>query len=412
MDLAAATAHHAVMNRPEDRKREAPIEEQSLDTRTAWGRAIWLPAGAAVAGVIASIVYATQFSASKFLSVFATSLIVMCASAVAGAVLGFLFGIPRARRVEEGATSSGAPLAETSTVNRSEAERKPATRPNSNLDDISDWLTKILVGVGLTQLGAIGGALGNLSRGLGPSLGGAESSTAFALALVVTFTATGFLVGYLWTRFYLPELLERAESSVQRELSRRVQELGLEFSRDMEATSRALGQTIGDSEQRKAPPPPEASSEEIQKRLRDHASNFNEVYGSMESGPTRTAEMSRIVSHIRGLARSNGLPPNAIRELFDKNDRGSRVVALAWLTEKPNPGLVNLVLSGIQDSKSAFEQYQALRAAEVLVPQLDGEDRKKLRTAIEDQMEPGRDKFITRDSDRWTLAENILRLLT
>lgn len=407
------------MNQPEGREREARVKEQPSDVGPAWGRAIWLPTAAAVAAVVASIAYAGQFSRSKFFAVLATALVVVSASAVTGAVIGFLFGIPRARRAGTEGTPTRTASGDTTTVTSPEAEGKPATRPNSNLDDISDWLTKILVGVGLTQLGAIGGALGDLSRALGPSLGGAESSPVFGLALVITFTSTGFLIGYLWTRYYMPALLERAETDVQRELARRVERLQQKVERDMEALARTTGEVKAASEPREPTPAEAIPEESIIERVREHAVEFDQVYDSMESGLTRTVEMSRIVAHVQGLAQyyepdptaTRESEPTAIRELFNSG-RGGRVVALAWLAVRPNPDLFDLVLSGIQASRTAFEQYQALKAAESLASRLDRRDQERLRAVIEDQMKPGKNKYITRDSDRWPLAVHVLQLLS
>jgi hypothetical protein len=61
-------------------------------------------------------------------------------------------------------------------------------------------LTKILVGVGLVRLGSIIDELGNLADYLGPAMGDGPAASAFALAVVVYFVVTGFLVAYLWTR--------------------------------------------------------------------------------------------------------------------------------------------------------------------------------------------------------------------
>jgi hypothetical protein len=72
--------------------------------------------------------------------------------------------------------------------------RPPSTRSNTNLEQISDWLAKILVGVGLVQLGAILDAMGNLADFLGPALGDETTGQAFALSLVVYFVVCGFLV--------------------------------------------------------------------------------------------------------------------------------------------------------------------------------------------------------------------------
>jgi ABC-type transport system involved in cytochrome bd biosynthesis fused ATPase/permease subunit len=92
-------------------------------------------------------------------------------------------------------------------------------------------LTKILVGVGLTQLGTIGSGLGRLAAAIAPALGGTQRSAVFALSLVITYLATGFLLGYLWTRFYIGVAFQRAEREVQEELQEVRQHISREFER-------------------------------------------------------------------------------------------------------------------------------------------------------------------------------------
>jgi hypothetical protein len=71
---------------------------------------------------------------------------------------------------------------------------------NSNLDQISDWLNKILVAIGLTQMTQIPEALGRYAEIVKPAFGGFESSYMFSIAILIFFSLDGFLIGYLWTR--------------------------------------------------------------------------------------------------------------------------------------------------------------------------------------------------------------------
>lgn len=138
---------------------------------------------------MALIVYAIPSSEK----VLATSLLTASASFASGALLGFLFGIPRslaASRQENDDDAAGA------------ASRR-LIEPNTNLEQISDWLTKILVGIGLVQLKQIGEGIGNLAEGLAPGLGGEPNGQAVAIALMVSFAITGFLCAYLFTRLRL-----------------------------------------------------------------------------------------------------------------------------------------------------------------------------------------------------------------
>jgi uncharacterized membrane protein len=107
-----------------------------------------------------------------------------------GGLAGFLFGVPR---VNVGAT------------------RPTALRPNSNIEVVSDWLTKIIVGVGLVEFRKIGEFLTGISSELGQSLTPQAGAAAFAKALIVYFFVAGAIQGYLLTRMYLTEEFQEIE---------------------------------------------------------------------------------------------------------------------------------------------------------------------------------------------------------
>jgi hypothetical protein len=131
----------------------------------------------------------------------------LCALAglVFGVLIGFLFGIPRVR------TSGDVPdpAAVTSVGNRLDV--------NTNLEQISDWLTKIIVGVGLVQLRSIPQYFDQLTSymavGLGicghPCLFGPERL--LSGAIVVFFPSFGFLIGYVVTRVVLAPIFGDAQ---------------------------------------------------------------------------------------------------------------------------------------------------------------------------------------------------------
>jgi hypothetical protein len=121
-----------------------------------------------------------------------------------GALLGFLFGIPRS--VTAAATApAGEATAEGVPADTAAAHRFAA---NTNLEQISDWLTKILVGVGLVQIHQVSGAIEDLADGLAPGLG--DQGFSVAVALMVSFSVTGFVSAYLFTRLRLQGAFELA----------------------------------------------------------------------------------------------------------------------------------------------------------------------------------------------------------
>ena len=92
------------------------------------------------------------------------------------------------------------------------ADHNSAYGVNTNLTDISDWLTKIIVGVGLVQLGKIRGQLKDaanfVARGLvGSSSKDVSTFAPMALGIILYFVTLGFLSSYLLTRVWLPLLL-------------------------------------------------------------------------------------------------------------------------------------------------------------------------------------------------------------
>jgi uncharacterized membrane protein len=96
-----------------------------------------------------------------------------------GALIGFLFAVPRFNRT----SGRGAPLL-----------------PNTNIETVSDWLTKILVGVGLINLRQIGEFLQATSSTLAAAVG---SNSSFAMGLILYFFVVGLIQGYLLTRMFL-----------------------------------------------------------------------------------------------------------------------------------------------------------------------------------------------------------------
>src|SRR5215467_1406061 len=94
---------------------------------------------------------------SNFLAVLSNSALLGAAFASIGALLGFIFGIPRSPKVQaatQGATQPPSTPSGSSTSTAAQPDDNRFT-PNTNLEEISDWLTKILVGAGLVQLAVL-----------------------------------------------------------------------------------------------------------------------------------------------------------------------------------------------------------------------------------------------------------------
>ncbi|GAA4263109.1 hypothetical protein [Dactylosporangium darangshiense] len=164
---------------------------QRASTRKTWQAFLtWLLGGVALA-VLAVVIYSSQ-SAHAWTTA-AVGLIVTAATALAGGAIGFVFGVPRL------AAANGTGQGQSPIVG------------NTNLEQISDWLTKILVGVGLTQFGAIADRAGRMISSIAPAMGDGPAATVFTGGLALYSAGFGFITGWLYTRLLLGSAMADAD---------------------------------------------------------------------------------------------------------------------------------------------------------------------------------------------------------
>ncbi|MGD0519963.1 MAG: hypothetical protein ABSA48_01790 [Terracidiphilus sp.] len=188
----------------------------------------------AAIGCVVILLYSLRFwSSGQILRILGVGMLVAGAALLSGFLLGFIFAIPRVGD-QKGRTTSA----------RSEGSPAPdSVAFNANLVEISDWLTKIIVGVGLVELHSIPGMLGELSYYLAPGLqpapcaGGAScaesliSGQAAGLAIVIFYFALGFLLGYVWTMIYFQGDLRRRFEQMRQQKNdlQRLQQAAFQF---------------------------------------------------------------------------------------------------------------------------------------------------------------------------------------
>lgn len=189
------------------------------------------------AGLLATLIFGLQAkSYQSFASVAAFGAASAGAALLVGGLVGFLFGIPRRLQQEHtNATTAAARPGDEDDSGRS------LYSANTNLEQISDWLTKILVGVGLTQIGQIGTLLSDIGNVAASGLEGFAAAKPFFVATIVHFTVCGFLLGYLWTRLYLGRALTEAEQAST--LKKKVDK----YEQDVRALRLAAQQLAGES---------------------------------------------------------------------------------------------------------------------------------------------------------------------
>jgi hypothetical protein len=122
-----------------------------------------------------------------------------------GSLFGIIFGIPReaAQAAQKDASQLTAGL-----------------RANTNMEEISDWLTKLLVGAGLVELKSVPGALGTAAKYVAASFPPTSRSPAamesIAASIILYFAVEGFIGGYLVTRVFFQIAFQRSDEAIHK----------------------------------------------------------------------------------------------------------------------------------------------------------------------------------------------------
>lgn len=233
--LAGAWGYGTWMSRQKQATDE-PAKKLTKGDETA-RRAMFAFLTASVVGLLFIVIFAIDSeNFATFVSISSVGVMIAGASMLIGGLLGFLFGIPRTLQQAEPAQQLS-PAADGAGKAANKEAQKPAYAANTNLEEISDWLTKILVGVGLTQIGTIRGELWALAQRLAAGLGDSPGNAVFALAIMIFFSVSGFMLGFLWTRLYLAGAFRRADTDLSDQvnaLARKTEE------RDTDSTAHSL----------------------------------------------------------------------------------------------------------------------------------------------------------------------------
>lgn len=165
-------------------------------------------------GFSVNVLLAVYALAERSLSIFAVYTLVAWAAGAIGFIVGFLFALPRSIP-ELPAPARNGQQEDTQVTNSAHQLRHvPYFRPNNNLEQISDWLTKLLIGAGLVQLGAVGRGLNGIMGFIATtSIGQANSHPAAAArvvagAVIIFYGVLGFIVGYVSTGLEYRRVLE------------------------------------------------------------------------------------------------------------------------------------------------------------------------------------------------------------
>jgi hypothetical protein len=194
-------------------------------------------------------------------------LLIGAAALTAGGFFGFLFGMPR--------TADGP----------GDAPYKPST----NLEQVSDWLTKILIGAGIAQLAGLRESLASLgtlvSKATTPPVqGGAIVSQ----LVVLVFLVVGFVASFLWTRLYygrIQTLTDRALFQQLDELKRKTQESLRALAKGEQAASAPAGTAPAGGADLKLVAGPEAVPVQLPPELEEKIEAFRRAPRAWDSDP-------------------------------------------------------------------------------------------------------------------------------
>jgi len=162
---------------------------------------------------------------------------IFIASAAVGVVLGFLFAVPRvlSQNPDPAAAKAGGAKAR-------------FLESNTNLESISDWLTTMLVGVGISQLYRLNDALLGFRNYIDATArvfdGSAGSLPAVAPLLLITGAVSGFIAMYLYTRLNLAKLFSETESFLHGEARRAI----VAVARSLEPEGASLAAMVATSD--------------------------------------------------------------------------------------------------------------------------------------------------------------------
>jgi hypothetical protein len=142
-------------------------------------------------------IYCAELSTNG-LTAFGAAAMVSAASYLAGSLLGFLFGIPRA-------------LSSDAEVSFDRQHDRLIT--NTNLEQISDWLTKIIVGATLVQLGNLTRKFSELATFVSGIFGSPSAQNKTMAGAIILYSALlGFFVSYIAARSIITLILSLSPS--------------------------------------------------------------------------------------------------------------------------------------------------------------------------------------------------------
>ena len=330
----------------------------------------------------------------------------------AGGTTGFLFGIPKSGSKVDAPPSNGENTQGTSSVADpgKEANGVRRARPNTNLEEVSDWLTKIIVGLALVNFKNLKDEVANISLNAAAAirLNPTESDVSAATALVVGFSLIGFLAMYLYMRLFVQGAIVRSDDQILvyknavelAELSsRREPESNPEMESPVVPSNASL-----QAAQKVANAAPPNQPDLVLQPLRKLASEYEILRQGNEYSRERTRKMTEIVQRMRPHAIAAA---PYIGELITSTSTGEHLAATVILQMKYLREHMQWLARRLVEER-AFIAYQAASALLARIRVAGVPECKEIQDAVASAKqerarfgidEPSLDKLITQILD-------------
>lgn len=333
------------------------------------------------------------------------------ASLSVGATLGFLFGIPKSASAPAKAVANGA--AANPAQAGADADANPPASPgraNTNLEEVSDWLTKIVVGLTLVNWGTIQSDILTLSEKMAASFGAGPTvaDVSFASALLVGFFTIGFLLGYLYTRMFLQGAFSRSDRDMATPFHDVLQREMRSNAADAGTSAQALAPAVPSANQlrsaervRQLAPPNDPQA--VLTPLRALAAEYEGIRIAGPKSPERTRAMSEVVNRMMTLALT---AVQFIDQFATSASSGERLIAVVTLKARFDPGWIEWLAKRLV-GEATFISVQAAGALLVGVRLAGPEDKARLRELVLAAQKELAEKELV-DAERDKLIEQIL----
>jgi hypothetical protein len=344
------------------------ITEQNRDASIVAKKLLYV----VVPGVLGLLLYAAV-NWPKSPTIVGMGLLVATASLMVGGVVGFLFGVPKSvdtqpRKPPQGQTKDGAQPTD------SPSQSVSGVRRNTNIEEISDWLTKIIVGLGIYELKKVPELVSRLARFLTPGFADVPGAGALSVILVISFGSAGFLLGFILTVLFLTRAIEKAIRPADPEVS-------------LKEDAR-IAQLVGAVAQ----PTEGAQPSSVRTQILALANKYVNERAARLPGRERTAVLEAITRQMRSLAVVGS---SMLDELSKSDSPGQRLAATAFLQIQPNAAYLDWLTTRIPLEKP-FIQYQMALALLKAVRDLSVDERAALRPkviSLQKAVKPGSDEL-------------------